>query len=343
MLDTKDSSAILSSVQYYLSDKNNSPFLFHPDWARIISGKEEGGYGWVAYNYLKQIIGPKRNRDSNEEPYAVVEMGGASLQVSQQALTKEDIASIPAEHLFKFTIEKDHYTLYVHSYLGYGAEQAREKVNNLLSSSVTGNELVDPCLNTGYIRDKPPSAVYEGMALTSGVVKGGSTSDSCSASVHKALFTHDDTKCDKAKPLGIGCVSQPSFIPNSKNILIFENFYYTFSALSVPSVTGTSQFPLVTTANLIKHKSDEICSSDWSTVQAEYPKDNSGKDVNLKLCFSSSFAVEFLLNGLRIDQEKAVTVQREVAGNEIEWALGAAYKNIADYLKKGNLRFGHGN
>jgi Golgi nucleoside diphosphatase len=38
MLDTKDSTAILGSVQNYLSDKNNSPFLFHSDWARIISG-----------------------------------------------------------------------------------------------------------------------------------------------------------------------------------------------------------------------------------------------------------------------------------------------------------------
>jgi hypothetical protein len=31
-------------------------------------------------------------------------MGGASLQVSQQAQTKEEIASVPPEHLFKFTI-----------------------------------------------------------------------------------------------------------------------------------------------------------------------------------------------------------------------------------------------
>ena len=271
-------------------------------------------------------------------------MGGASLQVSQQAQTKEEIASVPPEHLFKFTIEKDEYTLYVHSYLGYGAEQAREKLNTMLSFNANGNEVVDPCLNTGYSRDKiPPPSVYEGISLTNGAVKGGSNTNSCGTSVHKALFSHDYSSCTKSKPYGIGCVSQPSFIPKSKNILIFENFFYTSSALAVPSITGSTQFPLVTTASLLKQKSSEICSIEWSKVQSDYPKDGTGKDVNIKLCFTSSFAVEFLLNGLKVDEEKSVTVQREVGGNEIEWALGAAYKNIADYLKKGSLRHSHGN
>jgi hypothetical protein len=30
-----------------------SVFRFQPSWARIISGADEGVYGWVALNYLK--------------------------------------------------------------------------------------------------------------------------------------------------------------------------------------------------------------------------------------------------------------------------------------------------
>jgi len=60
--------------------------IFDPD----IIGNEEGGFGWIAFNYLKKIIGPKKLPNS-EEPYAVVEMGGASAQVSQMAPTLKDV------------------------------------------------------------------------------------------------------------------------------------------------------------------------------------------------------------------------------------------------------------
>jgi Golgi nucleoside diphosphatase len=82
MLDSSQSAQILVSVRQFLSDKSKSPFKFQIAWAKIISGNEEGAYGWIAFNYLKKIIGPKRPAVSNEEPYAVIEMGGASSQVN---------------------------------------------------------------------------------------------------------------------------------------------------------------------------------------------------------------------------------------------------------------------
>ena len=55
-------------------------------------GNEEGGFGWIAFNYLKKIIGPKKSATA-ESPYAVVEMGGASAQVSQMAPTAKDVST----------------------------------------------------------------------------------------------------------------------------------------------------------------------------------------------------------------------------------------------------------
>ena len=37
--------------------------------------------------------------------------------------------------------------------------------------------------------------------------------------------------------------------------------------------------------------------------------------------------------GLGLNEKKAITIQQEVEGSEIEWALGAGYKEIADFLK----------
>ena len=36
---------------------------FHVYFFLSISGNEEGGFGWIAFNYLKKIIGPKKVRD----------------------------------------------------------------------------------------------------------------------------------------------------------------------------------------------------------------------------------------------------------------------------------------
>ena len=125
--------------------------MFRHTWARIISGNEEGGFGWIAYNYLKKVIGPKALASSSV-PYAVVEMGGASLQVSQLAPSAKEASEIPNDYKFSFVLEGKTYTLYTHSYLGFGAEQAREGLSKALVPAAAGGELKDPCLYRGFSR-----------------------------------------------------------------------------------------------------------------------------------------------------------------------------------------------
>ena len=33
-----------------------SPFLFEPSWARVISGEEEGVFGWISANYQLGLL-----------------------------------------------------------------------------------------------------------------------------------------------------------------------------------------------------------------------------------------------------------------------------------------------
>jgi hypothetical protein len=49
-------------------------------------------------------------------------------------------------------IEGESFSLYTHSYLGFGAEQARSKLNKKLEESVSNNVINDPCLYTGFSR-----------------------------------------------------------------------------------------------------------------------------------------------------------------------------------------------
>jgi Golgi nucleoside diphosphatase len=393
MLPTATSDAILESVRQYLLNTKNSPFHFRYSWARIIPGNEEGGFGWIAFNYLKKIIGPRKSKSEKLSPYAVIEMGGASAQVSQLAPSKEEAEKIPEEYRFSFTIEGEEYNLYTHSYLGYGAEQAKEQFNRLLKKE-TPQPPRDPCVHEGFVSRRAmrrmllqdhrrrlangtvetltatiaPSRQLQNESLSkessgstnSPITKNppsntasSSSSSSCARSVSslfKPISSQSDgagSLCTSKGPHSFGCVYQPDFVAKSENILAFENFFYMSSALGVKPVHSNGSnlmnnmattFPLETTPANIREASDKFCSLHWPDVQSSYPKDTQGKDVNMKSCFISGFAYSFLVDGLKIPAKKVITIQKEVGGSEIEWALGAAYKETADFLKRTNLR-----
>lgn len=367
MLPPEKAEAVLDSVRAFLGDKANSPFLFRPSWAKVIPGNEEGGFGWIAYNYLKKLIGPKRVA-SAETPYAVVEMGGASAQVSQLAPSEAEAQKIPQEYRFEFTIEKSKYTLYTHSYLGFGAEQGRQQLNKLMlqAKQSKGAAVVeDPCLNTGYTRPaaQAPGEPYQGPAGETVQGAASAQAGQCALTL-KTLFNRQsggDSTCSETavRPFSFDCTYQPAFVAESKNFLTFENFYYVSSALGVKPASdaqiqaqlgasvnltalrpngGSGGFPLLTTPQNLLEATQAFCGKQWAEAQTSYPVDAQPKDVNTKMCFVGAFAYSFLVDGLKLSPQKVITVQKDVGDSEIEWALGAAYKETADLLKRTNLR-----
>ena len=68
LLDKSTSEQILDSVRKFLKDPTNSPFYFTSNAVQLISGRQEGAFGWIAFNYLKRVIGPKK--EGNVLPYA---------------------------------------------------------------------------------------------------------------------------------------------------------------------------------------------------------------------------------------------------------------------------------
>ena len=451
MLNTNTANAILTSVRNFLSNNNmqnthsktdsstttssgsntnvDNPFLFRPEWAKVISGQEEGATGWLAFNYLMRLIGPKDRRQSSlhhslsvsstskvsqstMEEYAVVEMGGASSQVTQRAPTG---ISIPESYKFNIKLDNEDIVLYTHSYLGFGGEQGREQVNKQLISKINTTDsnhgdtkVSDPCLNNGLNFNRGStdtrSSVYEGVDIpTINTISSSSSSSSSSNSKHKKLLKDSDqgsvssvsvigiaggvgdvtkvpsdgTACMKniqgifdanngntdknlkkngdkkncgktPQPISFDCTFQPAFVPTSKNLMVFENFFYTASAggvnhhsehmninrrdiLNDKNVKKPS-FPLTTTPLMYRLAARRICSKNWNDLQAKYPIDGQPKDVNTKLCFGLSFAASFLIDGMHLRPNKEILVAKDVNGSDIEWALGAAYMESSRLL-----------
>ncbi|KDR73693.1 hypothetical protein GALMADRAFT_627921 [Galerina marginata CBS 339.88] len=93
---------------------------------RIITGEEEGLFGWIAVNYLMNgFSGSSQDRTT----YGFLDMGGASTQIAfepsaeNQAKTK-DLIDVRLRLLGGQEI---HHKVFVTTWLGYGTNQARER------------------------------------------------------------------------------------------------------------------------------------------------------------------------------------------------------------------------
>lgn len=354
LLSADHSNAILTSVRGFFGDKTKSPFLFRPQWASIIPGHEEGAFGWISVNYLYKVIGPRKEKNP-EEPYAVIEMGGASSQVTQRAPSHEEAGAIPPDYRYTFVLgDGERVTVYTYSYLGMGSEQAREQLNNAFlhkakahaEKSNSALEVVyDPCLNNGFKREKGKNRndVYEGPNGDFDVVGSAETGHSCMKVITEILIDAQKGKsCPHTSkaPFTLGCVHQPDFVKHSRNILVFENFFYTASgAGTLPAghaetEEATGIFPLVTSPKEFFDSALEVCSPTSSELLKFAPKDWQPKEVSTKLCFSTAYASAFISKALGISLHKEILVQKEIDDVDIEWALGAAYIEAIEFTKK---------
>ncbi|KAJ7029329.1 nucleoside-diphosphatase [Mycena alexandri] len=118
---------------------------------RIITGEEEGLFGWIGVNYLMDGF------LESQTTYGFLDMGGASTQIAfePQAAHVDDQMSLIDVRLRLLGGEEIHHKVFVTTWLGYGTNQARERyvgqaINAHEKTRPTGGDDVvhDPCLPT---------------------------------------------------------------------------------------------------------------------------------------------------------------------------------------------------
>eukprot|EP00546_Thalassionema_frauenfeldii_P014141 CAMPEP_0178910036 /NCGR_PEP_ID=MMETSP0786-20121207/8873_1 /TAXON_ID=186022 /ORGANISM="Thalassionema frauenfeldii, Strain CCMP 1798" /LENGTH=442 /DNA_ID=CAMNT_0020582241 /DNA_START=98 /DNA_END=1426 /DNA_ORIENTATION=+ len=275
--------------------------------AEVIDGEEEGLLGWMSVNFLRS---KSSSSEDSKELYSVIEMGGASVQVT---------VPLPASSLRSNSLPKsiqrpyklsqhNKGTVYTHSFLGLGMESARKKVNQILEETSADH---DPCLNTGYDGEG-----FEEAAQGVPSAKPSGNGPQCRELIRKVLFT---PKEDEKKPCDYsqGCLFNglPSFPKPVTKLWGFENIFYTPSAMGLPREMPLTQ---------LLEMGNKICEMDWATLESQYPKDDQPTDINEKWCFGSLYLYTFFVDGLGLEPSTVMTVSNDVDGNGIDWSLGAA-------------------
>lgn len=148
LLDEPTQESIMDITSKYIKDKYN----FARVRTSVISGAEEGMYQWISVNAkAKRFL--DKNTDVRTKTYAVIEMGGASIQVTYQmrsglyheiksSLSKEiwDIytAQLIEPAMSKYNQLEQEYVLHSTTFLGFGSNSARDAYIDLL---IKNNEM----------------------------------------------------------------------------------------------------------------------------------------------------------------------------------------------------------
>jgi Golgi apyrase len=277
---------------------------------QIIPGETEGLYGWIAANYLLGGFDQPKNHDHGKghNTYGFLDMGGASAQIAfaPNATEAEKHANdLTLLRLRAIDGTASEHKVFVTTWLGFGANQARQRYVKALLESSTSKELPDPCLPAGLKVD----VTKNGMLLEG---KAGDDEKSKEEAAAHLLGTGKFSEClHQTNPLlekNKECTDAPCLF-NGQHVPAID--------FDVNHFVGVSEYWHTTHEIFEKgHKEkaydfktyqervDEFCSQDWEKIQRGIEKEKWGGKVDeekaREVCFKASWIINILHDGIGI-------------------------------------------
>ncbi|KAF7667142.1 hypothetical protein LDENG_00077010 [Lucifuga dentata] len=282
-------------------------FPFSYQGARILSGQEEGAFGWVTVNYLDDRL------KQGLETTGALDLGGASTQISFVS-DNYDGSESPSNSV-TFRLYGNDYNLYTHSFLCYGKDQVLRMT--LAYQTRSGpSTVVDPCFHPGFSETKNYSVLYDSPCVSDRkppaapatfTLTGKGNFLQCQEAVkHVFNFTH----CKYSR-----CSFNGIFQPLLQGPFgAFSAYYFVMNFLNL---TDTS-IPLDT----VKEKLAHYCATPWMQIKQKHP------DVKVKYlaeyCFSGTYILTLLTEGYNFTSESYSNIQyiKKIKGSDAGWTLG---------------------
>ncbi|XP_076005582.1 ectonucleoside triphosphate diphosphohydrolase 2-like [Genypterus blacodes] len=315
MVNHTESEEILREVGKKL---RSYPFNFSS--AAILSGQEEGAYGWVTVNYLLEnlikygFVGRWMNPD--RESVGAMDLGGASTQITFE--TSEHVED--KGNNMQLNLYGRVYNLYTQSFLCYGMGQVLKKLlAHLIMTQGVGPQLMHPCYPAQFnvsitlgkdVFDSPCTNIYKAsfdpqMSVT---LVGTGEYQYCLGNISE-MFSFDNCSFTKCSFNGV-------FQPNvTGSYMAFSAFYFTYNYLD--QLTG---IPLMS-PDRMREATQLVCNM---TIPEMYAKTKQQVKHLKNICASATFIQVLLTKGYGFNERSfpRVTFQRKVGGSSVGWALG---------------------
>ncbi|CAN9504830.1 unnamed protein product [Ophioblennius macclurei] len=295
-------------------------YPFSYQGAAILSGQEEGAYGWVTVNYLLEnfikygFVG--RWLSPGRPTVGALDFGGASTQITfaTQAEVKDK------NDLMKLRLYGQEYLLYTHSFLCYGQDQFLIRLlANILKSHDYSGTINHPCYPADHSRvlklndifkspctEKSKPSSYNPQASVT--IKGSGHYEHCLGNVSE-LFSF--SSCPYSQ-----CSFDQVFQPNvTGSFMAFSAYYYIHSFLQ--QVTGIA----VRTPDQLEEAAITVCGKTFKQLLTLAPEQKSRLQ---DYCASSVFLKVLMLRGYGFDDTSfsSISFQKKAGDTSVGWALG---------------------
>lgn len=206
-LETEKRINLMQAIRDFFSS-DSVPFLYRPENVIILSGNEEGYYGWLSSNYFYNRLAAE-----NSPTLGALDMGGASMQVTWQVEPSFDIL----EGCSVVQLWDETYRLYTHSFQGFGAQLAHQSVTELIGV----NSVMHPC----YLPyEHPFNVTIDGEVYS---FQGSGDLDACIEVIRQ--FLDVDASCSES-PFGSDCTMTGVYYPlsaqNNVTFALMSTFAY---------------------------------------------------------------------------------------------------------------------
>ncbi|NXT32989.1 ENTP8 diphosphohydrolase, partial [Pelecanoides urinatrix] len=287
--------------------------------ARILTGEEEGAYGWITINYLLESFtkySPKAHtwvRPEAANFLGALDLGGASTQISFMP----EGSVINWNEASKFTLYGHNYNIYTHSYLCYGQNEMLKRLAKELIA-VRGKLGVDhPCYPKDYNETVSLSSFRTSLCTNRSdprltlsdsnvTLEGRGNASGCLAAIKK-LFNFSE--CGQSQDCTFDGIYQPRV---SGKFIAFAGFYYTFHFLNL-----TSQQSLSNVNSTIQ----TFCKKSWTELVKTFPQQ---KGYLHTYCSMAIYILTLLLDGYKFNEQtwSSIHFSRQAANTDIGWTLG---------------------
>ncbi|NWH83897.1 ENTP8 diphosphohydrolase, partial [Aegithalos caudatus] len=289
--------------------------------ARILTGEEEGAYGWITINYLLDSFtkySPKAHkwlRPEEANIFGALDLGGASTQITfmpEGSVLSQNGAS-------EVTLYGYSYNIYTHSYLCYGQNEMLKRLAKELIV-VRGEEHLHgaaPCQQISLEQRHAGSLKLICLCGRGNEIKqsencivtleGSGDASGCRAALRR-LFNF--SACGQSQDCTFDGVYQP---PLRGQFIAFSAFYYNFKFLNL-----TEGQPLAVVRDAI----EGLCTRSWEDLSSSYPKENPERLP--KYCANANYILTLLLDAYKFNESSwnNIFFQMKVGSADVGWTLG---------------------
>jgi Golgi nucleoside diphosphatase len=278
---------------------------------QVIPGETEGLYGWIAANYL--LGGFDRPADhahgKGHSTYGFLDMGGASAQIAFAPNATEaekhanDLTLLRLRTIDGTSLE---YRVFVTTWLGFGANQARQRYVKALMDSTSSTELPDPCLPAGlkievtkdgkFIESDPDDDADEPPSKGVAHLLGTGKFSECLHQTYPLL--------EKEKE----CTDSPCLI-NGQHVPALDFDVNHFVGVSEYWHTTHEIFEMGYKDKAYDFKTyqervEKFCNEDWKHIEKDLKKEKWGSKVDeekaREVCFKASWIINMLHDGIGV-------------------------------------------